>query len=138
MNEMITYVSTTVCTVEEGHVCDPLCSADGCWGPGPDQCVSCKNYSRGGTCVPDCMFLSGLVFTESSYKEVINESCCPKFFGVASSLLAVGDISFRTQGAEGVCYIHQGVSALPLSVSDPGGADNLHRPGKTFCKPFTT
>uniref|UniRef100_A0A3P9GZR1 Receptor protein-tyrosine kinase n=1 Tax=Oryzias latipes TaxID=8090 RepID=A0A3P9GZR1_ORYLA len=46
--------------VEEGHVCDPLCSADGCWGPGPDQCVSCKNYSRGGTCVPDCMFLSGV------------------------------------------------------------------------------
>ncbi|XP_024125415.1 receptor tyrosine-protein kinase erbB-3 [Oryzias melastigma] len=45
--------------VEEGRVCDPLCSADGCWGPGPDQCVSCKNYSRGGVCVPDCMFLSG-------------------------------------------------------------------------------
>ncbi|XP_072308832.1 receptor tyrosine-protein kinase erbB-3a [Eucyclogobius newberryi] len=41
-----------------GHVCDPLCS-DGCWGPGPDQCVSCRNYSRGGTCVSDCMFFSG-------------------------------------------------------------------------------
>ncbi|XP_047438103.1 receptor tyrosine-protein kinase erbB-3-like [Mugil cephalus] len=45
--------------VAEGHVCDPLCSTDGCWGPGPNQCVSCKKYSRGGTCVPDCMFLSG-------------------------------------------------------------------------------
>ncbi|KAM4740868.1 receptor tyrosine-protein kinase erbB-3a [Anableps anableps] len=45
--------------VKEGHVCDPLCSSDGCWGPGPDQCVSCKKYSRGGTCVPDCMFLTG-------------------------------------------------------------------------------
>ncbi|KAM9859780.1 receptor tyrosine-protein kinase erbB-3a [Aulostomus maculatus] len=45
--------------VEEGHVCDPLCSSDGCWGPGPNQCVSCKKYSRGGTCVPDCMFLTG-------------------------------------------------------------------------------
>ncbi|KAK7878770.1 hypothetical protein WMY93_030930 [Mugilogobius chulae] len=42
----------------EGHVCDPLC-ADGCWGPGPDQCVSCRNYSRGETCVSQCMFLSG-------------------------------------------------------------------------------
>uniref|UniRef100_A0A3B3ZZ49 Receptor protein-tyrosine kinase n=1 Tax=Periophthalmus magnuspinnatus TaxID=409849 RepID=A0A3B3ZZ49_9GOBI len=42
----------------EGHICDPLCS-DGCWGPGPDQCVSCRNYSRGGTCVSECMFLSG-------------------------------------------------------------------------------
>ncbi|XP_036007422.1 receptor tyrosine-protein kinase erbB-3a isoform X3 [Fundulus heteroclitus] len=45
--------------VKAGLVCDPLCSSDGCWGPGPDQCVSCKKYSRGGTCVPDCMFLTG-------------------------------------------------------------------------------
>ncbi|XP_033482825.2 receptor tyrosine-protein kinase erbB-3a isoform X1 [Epinephelus lanceolatus] len=45
--------------VNDGHVCDPLCSSDGCWGPGPNQCVSCKKYSRGGTCVPDCMFLTG-------------------------------------------------------------------------------
>ncbi|XP_074523060.1 receptor tyrosine-protein kinase erbB-3a [Halichoeres trimaculatus] len=45
--------------VGEGFVCDPLCSSDGCWGPGPNQCVSCKKYSRGGTCVPDCMFLTG-------------------------------------------------------------------------------
>ncbi|XP_067230852.1 receptor tyrosine-protein kinase erbB-3a isoform X3 [Chanodichthys erythropterus] len=45
--------------IEEGHVCDPLCSSEGCWGPGPDQCLSCKNYSRGGTCVPHCNFLSG-------------------------------------------------------------------------------
>ncbi|XP_033994848.1 receptor tyrosine-protein kinase erbB-3a [Trematomus bernacchii] len=45
--------------VSEGHVCDPLCSSDGCWAPGPNQCLSCKKYSRGGTCVPDCMFLTG-------------------------------------------------------------------------------
>uniref|UniRef100_A0A8C3A286 Receptor protein-tyrosine kinase n=1 Tax=Cyclopterus lumpus TaxID=8103 RepID=A0A8C3A286_CYCLU len=45
--------------VGEGHVCDPLCSSDGCWGPGPNQCLSCKKYSRVGTCVPDCMFLTG-------------------------------------------------------------------------------
>uniref|UniRef100_A0A3Q2XQ34 Receptor protein-tyrosine kinase n=1 Tax=Hippocampus comes TaxID=109280 RepID=A0A3Q2XQ34_HIPCM len=45
--------------VEMGHVCDTLCSSEGCWGPGPDQCLSCKNYSRGGTCVPECMFVTG-------------------------------------------------------------------------------
>ncbi|XP_034564833.1 receptor tyrosine-protein kinase erbB-3a isoform X2 [Notolabrus celidotus] len=45
--------------VDEGHVCDTLCSSDGCWGPGPNQCVSCKKFSRGGTCVQDCMFLTG-------------------------------------------------------------------------------
>ncbi|KAJ8358695.1 hypothetical protein SKAU_G00152200 [Synaphobranchus kaupii] len=45
--------------VAEGHVCDSLCSAAGCWGPGPDQCLSCRNYSRGGTCVAQCNFVSG-------------------------------------------------------------------------------
>uniref|UniRef100_A0A4W5R7W9 receptor protein-tyrosine kinase n=1 Tax=Hucho hucho TaxID=62062 RepID=A0A4W5R7W9_9TELE len=45
--------------LEEGHMCDPLCSSEGCWGPGPDQCLSCKNYSRGGTCVNQCRFLTG-------------------------------------------------------------------------------
>lgn len=45
--------------IKEGRVCDPLCSSDGCWGPGPDQCLSCKNYSRKGTCVPHCNFLEG-------------------------------------------------------------------------------
>uniref|UniRef100_A0A672S4N4 Receptor protein-tyrosine kinase n=1 Tax=Sinocyclocheilus grahami TaxID=75366 RepID=A0A672S4N4_SINGR len=48
--------------IKEGHVCDPLCSSEGCWGPGPNQCVSCKNYSRGGTCVPQCNFLSGCLY----------------------------------------------------------------------------
>uniref|UniRef100_A0A8C9S178 receptor protein-tyrosine kinase n=1 Tax=Scleropages formosus TaxID=113540 RepID=A0A8C9S178_SCLFO len=43
----------------EGRVCDPLCSTSGCWGPGPDQCLSCRNYSRGGTCVAQCNFITG-------------------------------------------------------------------------------
>uniref|UniRef100_A0A6I8P4Y4 Receptor protein-tyrosine kinase n=1 Tax=Ornithorhynchus anatinus TaxID=9258 RepID=A0A6I8P4Y4_ORNAN len=42
-----------------GLVCDGLCSDGGCWGPGPGQCLSCRNYSRDGVCVPDCNFLSG-------------------------------------------------------------------------------
>lgn len=45
--------------VAEGHVCDPLCSDSGCWGPGPDQCLSCRNYSRDGTCVGSCNFYTG-------------------------------------------------------------------------------
>lgn len=44
---------------EEGHVCDPLCSDAGCWGPGPEQCLSCRNYSRLGTCVSHCNLYSG-------------------------------------------------------------------------------
>uniref|UniRef100_A0A672LHK8 Receptor protein-tyrosine kinase n=1 Tax=Sinocyclocheilus grahami TaxID=75366 RepID=A0A672LHK8_SINGR len=44
---------------EEGHVCDPLCSAAGCWGPGPEQCLSCRIHSRHGTCVSHCNLYSG-------------------------------------------------------------------------------
>lgn len=33
--------------VAEGKICDPSCSDDGCWGPGPSQCFSC----RGKECV---------------------------------------------------------------------------------------
>ncbi|KAK0148670.1 Receptor tyrosine-protein kinase erbB-3 [Merluccius polli] len=55
--------------VKDGHVCDPLCSSDGCWGPGPNQCLACKNYSIGGTCVPQCMFLTGSVSSQyNNYK----------------------------------------------------------------------
>ncbi|XP_078390692.1 receptor tyrosine-protein kinase erbB-4-like isoform X1 [Cetorhinus maximus] len=43
----------------EKKVCDPLCSSDGCWGPGPSQCLSCGFHSRGGTCVKSCHFLEG-------------------------------------------------------------------------------
>uniref|UniRef100_A0A669F8J6 Receptor protein-tyrosine kinase n=1 Tax=Oreochromis niloticus TaxID=8128 RepID=A0A669F8J6_ORENI len=45
--------------VAEGHVCDQLCSDAGCWGPGPEQCLSCRNYSRDGTCVHSCHFYNG-------------------------------------------------------------------------------
>ncbi|XP_029450598.1 receptor tyrosine-protein kinase erbB-3 [Rhinatrema bivittatum] len=45
--------------VAEGKMCDPLCSSAGCWGPGADQCLSCKNFSRAGTCVTSCNFYQG-------------------------------------------------------------------------------
>ncbi|KAL2104276.1 hypothetical protein ACEWY4_001144 [Coilia grayii] len=46
------------CTAE-GHVCDPLCSDAGCWGPEPNQCLSCRNHSRDSTCVAHCNFYTG-------------------------------------------------------------------------------
>lgn len=51
--------SAVVRAVAEGHVCDALCSDAGCWGPGPDQCLSCRDYSRDGTCVGSCNFFTG-------------------------------------------------------------------------------
>lgn len=58
-----TTFSVCVCvfTVAEGHKCDPLCSDSGCWGPGPEQCLSCMNHSRHHTCVAQCNIFSGSV-----------------------------------------------------------------------------
>ncbi|XP_060716375.1 receptor tyrosine-protein kinase erbB-4-like isoform X1 [Tachysurus vachellii] len=56
--------------VKEQRVCDTLCSEAGCWGPGPDQCVSCRFYSRGRTCVKSCNLYHG------EFREFINGSLC--------------------------------------------------------------
>uniref|UniRef100_A0A674MIX0 Receptor protein-tyrosine kinase n=1 Tax=Takifugu rubripes TaxID=31033 RepID=A0A674MIX0_TAKRU len=35
------------------------CTALGCWGPGPDMCVSCRHFIRRGHCVTSCNVLYG-------------------------------------------------------------------------------
>ncbi|KAL1282773.1 hypothetical protein QQF64_001576, partial [Cirrhinus molitorella] len=57
------------CT-QQRMVCDPLCSVSGCWGPGPDQCLSCKYFSRGKTCVKACNLYEG------DLREFANGSVC--------------------------------------------------------------
>uniref|UniRef100_A0AAR2L4B4 Receptor protein-tyrosine kinase n=1 Tax=Pygocentrus nattereri TaxID=42514 RepID=A0AAR2L4B4_PYGNA len=54
----------------ERMICDPLCSDAGCWGPGPDQCLSCRFFSRGRTCVESCNLHHGDV------REFANGSVC--------------------------------------------------------------
>ncbi|XP_071315173.1 receptor tyrosine-protein kinase erbB-4-like isoform X2 [Trachinotus anak] len=54
----------------EHMVCDPLCSEAGCWGPGPDQCLSCRYFSRGRTCVDTCNVYEGDI------REYANGSVC--------------------------------------------------------------
>ncbi|XP_075904754.1 receptor tyrosine-protein kinase erbB-4 [Nelusetta ayraudi] len=51
-------------------VCDRMCSDDGCWGPGPDQCLSCRHFRRGRTCVQSCSLYDGEV------REFANGSVC--------------------------------------------------------------
>ncbi|XP_071592305.1 epidermal growth factor receptor isoform X1 [Heliangelus exortis] len=41
------------------HVCDPLCSDVGCWGPGPFHCFSCRFFDRQKECVRQCNILQG-------------------------------------------------------------------------------
>uniref|UniRef100_A0A3Q3EAY2 Receptor protein-tyrosine kinase n=1 Tax=Labrus bergylta TaxID=56723 RepID=A0A3Q3EAY2_9LABR len=58
------------CSAKHRMVCDPLCSDAGCWGPGPDQCLSCRYYSRGRTCVDMCNLYEGDI------REYANGSVC--------------------------------------------------------------
>uniref|UniRef100_A0A7N8WIT3 receptor protein-tyrosine kinase n=1 Tax=Mastacembelus armatus TaxID=205130 RepID=A0A7N8WIT3_9TELE len=32
----------------KNNTCDRKCTTDGCWGPGPDMCFACRDYSRDG------------------------------------------------------------------------------------------
>ncbi|KAF2987329.1 hypothetical protein EK904_002366, partial [Melospiza melodia maxima] len=57
------------CTAD-GMVCNELCSSDGCWGPGPDQCLSCKRFIRGRTCIDSCNLYDG------EFREFANGSVC--------------------------------------------------------------
>ncbi|XP_028988079.1 epidermal growth factor receptor [Betta splendens] len=43
----------------KNRTCDRRCTADGCWGPGPDMCFACRDYSRDGSCVDSCNILEG-------------------------------------------------------------------------------
>lgn len=37
-----------------GLHCHDQCTKDGCWGPGPDECLSCNNYKLEDYCVDNC------------------------------------------------------------------------------------
>ncbi|XP_034957242.2 epidermal growth factor receptor isoform X1 [Zootoca vivipara] len=41
------------------EICHPLCSDEGCWGPGPLQCFSCRNFIRQRECVKECNIVQG-------------------------------------------------------------------------------
>ncbi|XP_057188300.1 receptor tyrosine-protein kinase erbB-4-like isoform X2 [Triplophysa rosa] len=56
--------------IKQKMMCDPLCSEAGCWGPGADQCLSCKYFSRGKTCAKSCNLYDGDV------REFANGSAC--------------------------------------------------------------
>ncbi|XP_074484735.1 melanoma receptor tyrosine-protein kinase-like [Sebastes fasciatus] len=55
----------------QNRTCDLECTEEeGCWGPGPTMCVSCRHFSRRGRCVAFCNLLQG------EPREVeVNSSC---------------------------------------------------------------
>ena len=60
--------------VKDGLVCDEQCSDEGCWGPGPAQCLSCKNFILGNDCLQDCT-ASGIYQADEKTCKMCHEEC---------------------------------------------------------------
>lgn len=43
-----------------GEICSAECTADGCWGTGPDQCLECRHFKYNETCLASCASRPGL------------------------------------------------------------------------------
>ncbi|KAJ8272944.1 hypothetical protein GJAV_G00095330 [Gymnothorax javanicus] len=56
--------------VSQNHRCDEMCTDDGCWGPGPTMCLSCRHFMRQGCCVASCNLLEG-----DPREFVLNNTC---------------------------------------------------------------
>ncbi|XP_060900943.1 epidermal growth factor receptor [Labrus mixtus] len=55
---------------QRNNTCDRKCTEDGCWGPGPDMCVACRDFTREGSCVDSCNILEG-----EPREAVLNKTC---------------------------------------------------------------
>ncbi|XP_046880094.1 melanoma receptor tyrosine-protein kinase-like isoform X2 [Hypomesus transpacificus] len=55
---------------QQNRTCDAMCTAEGCWGSGPDMCFSCRNFTRRGRCVETCNLLLG------KPREFLNNNSC--------------------------------------------------------------
>eukprot|EP00066_Takifugu_rubripes_P008880 XP_003975413.1 PREDICTED: epidermal growth factor receptor [Takifugu rubripes] len=72
---------------QRNNSCDRKCTAEGCWGSGPDMCFACSNYSRGGSCVDSCNILEG-----EPREAVVDKTCvechpeCERMNGTATCI----------------------------------------------------
>ncbi|KAK6626910.1 hypothetical protein RUM44_009387 [Polyplax serrata] len=67
--------------VAKGLVCDPQCSSEGCWGPGPKQCISCVNFKNGNECVENCNSIKGMYTAGPNLCKPCHEECASTCFG---------------------------------------------------------
>uniref|UniRef100_A0A3Q1HB43 Receptor protein-tyrosine kinase n=1 Tax=Anabas testudineus TaxID=64144 RepID=A0A3Q1HB43_ANATE len=69
----------------QNNTCDRKCTSDSCWGPGPNMCFACRDYSRDGSCVDSCNILEG-----EPREAVMNKTCvechpeCQRMNGTAT------------------------------------------------------
>lgn len=70
----------TICE-QKNLKCDKQCSGDGCWGPGPNECLSCAAYRLGDTCVEKCNTEEGIYDSGNKKCKHCHEECLGKCSG---------------------------------------------------------
>uniref|UniRef100_A0A8C1MXT9 Receptor protein-tyrosine kinase n=1 Tax=Cyprinus carpio TaxID=7962 RepID=A0A8C1MXT9_CYPCA len=50
-------IAKMIGNADANSTCDEMCTDDGCWGPGPTMCFTCKHYTRKKHCVASCNLL---------------------------------------------------------------------------------
>ncbi|XP_026137105.1 epidermal growth factor receptor-like isoform X1 [Carassius auratus] len=51
--------ANAITCANQNSTCDEMCTNDGCWGPGPTMCFTCKHFTRKKHCVASCNLLAG-------------------------------------------------------------------------------
>ncbi|KAL1395031.1 hypothetical protein pipiens_000335, partial [Culex pipiens pipiens] len=72
--------NTTVCH-NEGMFCDEQCTAAGCWGKGPEQCLECKNFHYEGKCLDSCKSLPKIYQVNSKSCGDCHPECANSCYG---------------------------------------------------------
>ncbi|XP_078737754.1 epidermal growth factor receptor-like [Lampetra fluviatilis] len=102
-----------------GSVCDPLCQ-DGCWGPGPAQCLSCSFRRGGRECVSGCHLYDG------PYREIVEGTecvaCDPECLPINGSLTCTGQGADRCVRCARVRDGPHCVERCPVAVIDATGS----------------
>ncbi|KAG4073502.1 hypothetical protein HA402_000726 [Bradysia odoriphaga] len=59
----------------EDLICSTECTSDGCWGPGPDQCLECKHFKFNGTCLDACASYPNIYQVDSKTCGLCHPEC---------------------------------------------------------------
>lgn len=70
----------SVCKAK-GLVCSEQCSDEGCWGPGEDQCLSCRYYKLGKSCIQNCSVVQGIYDAGNKECKPCHEECISSCLG---------------------------------------------------------
>ncbi|XP_064475004.1 epidermal growth factor receptor-like isoform X2 [Ornithodoros turicata] len=62
-------------------VCHPQCSTSGCWGPAPNECLSCKSFRLDDTCIEKCETSKGIFDNGNYVCNRCHEECLGECFG---------------------------------------------------------